>query len=88
MSPREPGVPVLLEVDPFDLPEWLGEADVVWSSGSGLRTSHLVEGTLAGGLSHASEWRAEDGFRIDFFRPDLVRGDRLTRIEINVEYLT
>ncbi len=49
MSPGEPGPPALVEVDPFDLPEWLGDADVVWSGGSGLRTAHLVEGTLAGG---------------------------------------
>ena len=35
-------------VDPFDLPEWLGEEDVVWSTGSGLRRGHSVTGTLTG----------------------------------------
>ncbi len=49
MSAAEPGAPLLVEVDPFDLPEWLGESDVVWSGGSGLRTAHLVEGALSGG---------------------------------------
>jgi hypothetical protein len=36
------------EVDPFDLPDWLGEGDVVWSTESGLRGGHLVRGTLGG----------------------------------------
>jgi 2-polyprenyl-6-methoxyphenol hydroxylase-like FAD-dependent oxidoreductase len=34
------------EVDPFDLPEWLGEAEVTWESGSGLASGHRVEGWL------------------------------------------
>ena len=34
------------DVDPFDLPEWLGEADVTWEAGSGLRSGPHVEGTL------------------------------------------
>ena len=36
------------EVDPFDLPEWLGEGDVTWSAESGLRTGHHVLGSLTG----------------------------------------
>ena len=41
----------LSDLDPFDLPSWLGEGDVVWSATSGLRSGHLVGGTLheAGG---------------------------------------
>lgn len=39
---------VLDEVDPFDLPEWLGEVDVVWSPERGLGTGHLVPGALTG----------------------------------------
>lgn len=35
------------EVDPFDLPEWLGEGDVTWTATSGLRSSHHVRGDLA-----------------------------------------
>lgn len=39
------------DVDPFDLPDWLGGEDVVWESQTGLRSSHLVTGVLrhAGG---------------------------------------
>jgi hypothetical protein len=34
-------------VDPFDLPEWLGEEDVTWSTESGLRRGFDVAGTLS-----------------------------------------
>ena len=36
------------ELDPFDLPEWLGEEEVTWTSERGLRTGHLVTGLLTG----------------------------------------
>jgi hypothetical protein len=39
----------LAEVDPFDLPDWLGEGDVVWSTEAGLRSGHHVRGALRGG---------------------------------------
>jgi hypothetical protein len=35
-------------VDPFDLPEWLGEEDVTWAAASGLRTGYAVPGALTG----------------------------------------
>ena len=38
-----------LEVDPFDLPEWLGEGDVTWTPASGIHDTHLVTGSLTGG---------------------------------------
>lgn len=38
--------PRLVEVDPFDLPDWLGTDQVTWTSASGLRSDHLVTGTL------------------------------------------
>lgn len=34
-------------VDPFDLPDWLGDSDVTWSADSGLRAGHAVPGTLS-----------------------------------------
>ncbi|CAB4942069.1 unannotated protein [freshwater metagenome] len=37
---------VITDVDPFDLPEWLGTHDVVWRADQGLRTGHLVRGRL------------------------------------------
>ena len=42
------------EMDPFDLPEWLGEEDVTWTSERGLRTGHLVTGLLTGGSEQQS----------------------------------
>jgi hypothetical protein len=38
----------VVELDPFDLPEWLGEVDVTWTSDRGLRTGPLVTGLLCG----------------------------------------
>jgi hypothetical protein len=43
-TPHEP--PPYDEVDPFDLPTWLGEGDVTWSADRGLTAGHRVEGTL------------------------------------------
>lgn len=40
-SPAEPS-----DVDPFDLPEVLGTAEVTWSSTDGLHGGHLVRGLL------------------------------------------
>ena len=40
--------PHLGDLDPFDLPDWLGVADVTWTPTSGLRTGHHVLGTLTG----------------------------------------
>ena len=33
-------------VDPFDLPEWLGDHDVTWAPQRGMREGHLVTGDL------------------------------------------
>ncbi len=38
----------LAEVDPFELPDWLGTGEVTWESGAGLRTGHHVQGELRG----------------------------------------
>jgi hypothetical protein len=35
------------EVDPFDLPEWLGQSEVTWSPVGGVHDSHLVAGSLS-----------------------------------------
>ena len=34
-------------VDPFDLPDWVGAADVTWTAVSGLRTGYAVPGLLS-----------------------------------------
>jgi hypothetical protein len=36
----------LSDVDPFDLPDWLGTADVTWSTDTGVRAGHHVTGHL------------------------------------------
>jgi hypothetical protein len=38
----------LEQVDPFDLPEWLGEGEVTWAAETGVRRGHRVTGELAG----------------------------------------
>ncbi len=35
-------------VDPFDLPEWLGEGQVTWTPACGIHGRHLVPGSLTG----------------------------------------
>jgi len=34
------------EIDPFDLPEWLGECEVTWEAGRGLGSGDRVAGIL------------------------------------------
>ena len=36
-------------LDPFDLPEWLGTADITWYADSAERGGHLVRGRLSDG---------------------------------------
>ena len=36
------------EVDPFDLPDWLGSGRVTWQPDQGIRVGHLVRGLLTG----------------------------------------
>ena len=38
--------PELTAVDPFDLPDWLGVTDVVWTPATGLRSGSLLRGSL------------------------------------------
>lgn len=39
---------VWAELDPFDLPDWVGQRAVVWGTDRGL-SGHLVAGSLSGG---------------------------------------
>lgn len=54
----------IIDVDPFDLPEWLGTHDVVWRAEAGLGTGHLVSGRLTAepdaGLTIACDLLAVD----------------------------
>lgn len=40
--------PRVREVDPFDLPEWLGESEVTWRATATVRGTHHVTGELVG----------------------------------------
>lgn len=42
-------MPDVVEVDPFDLPAWLGETEVTWRATSGVSGSHHISGDLLGG---------------------------------------
>ena len=37
----------ITDIDPFELPEWLGTREVVWQAEAGLSTGHHVRGRLA-----------------------------------------
>lgn len=65
--------PDLAEVDPFDLPEWLGESDVTWEATSGLRSGHVVDGRLSDGVHE----HPCDLFGIDEAYPAPVAPDRV-----------
>lgn len=43
--------PALTEVDPFDLPEWLGVGDVTWTALTSVRDSPRVTGELTDGTA-------------------------------------
>lgn len=43
-----PGPMPWAEVDPFDLPEWLGTSEVTWATTSSLYAGHRVTGELTG----------------------------------------
>lgn len=38
---------VVRAVDPFDLPEWLGEGEVTWTATTSVHAGHLVTGELS-----------------------------------------
>lgn len=44
--------PVVTEADPFDLPDWLGAADVTWTALSTVRERSLLAGRLDGGAGN------------------------------------
>ena len=56
-------------VDPFDLPDWVGEGRVTWRATTSLETSSLVSGELAGEPGDVPGGGPEDGRAVD--RPTL-----------------
>lgn len=48
-------------LDPFDLPEWLGESAITWEASVGVQEGHLVHGSLrAGDHEHPCDLLAVD----------------------------
>lgn len=77
----------LTDIDPFDLPEWLGTGDVVWRADAGLQTGHLVRGRLTAetapvGGSDASEEIVCDLLAVDEAYPAPVVDDA-TRLRVH-----
>ena len=68
----------LVEIDPFDLPEWLGTGEVVWSATSGLRTAHVVAGEISG----AGGSIGCDLLAVDEAYPGVVAAD-VTRVRVH-----
>lgn len=62
------------DVDPFDLPDWLGEGDVTWAPDAGVRRGHLVRGRLSGS---AEEMLACDLLAVDEAHPAPVAPDEV-----------
>jgi len=64
-------------LDPFDLPDWLGDGEVTWSSEASLRSGHRVAGHLSG---PAGQDLACDLFAVDEAYPaPVVDADTRTR---------
>ncbi len=64
------------QLDPFDLPDWLGAGEVTWDAESGLRTSHEVQGRLGGPDDHQLPC---DLLAVDVAFPEPVADDRTRR---------
>lgn len=52
--------PQVSAVDPFDLPEWLAEGEVVWTAVSSIHAGALVTGELSGGGATACDLLGAD----------------------------
>jgi hypothetical protein len=62
------------ELDPFDLPEWLGESPVTWQAERGLVTGHRVVGAL---VAEGRDPVPCDLLAVDDAYPEPVADDRL-----------
>lgn len=74
MSPARPHAPQHVTLDPFDLPDWLGVADVVWTPETGLRSGSAVRGSLG---AEGHDPLACDLLAVDQAYPVTVADDRV-----------
>ena len=72
----------LTPVDPFDLPEWLGDGEVTWTPETGLRRGHHVRGALT---SATGDSLACDLVAIDEAHPAPVADDA-TRTAVHLAW--
>jgi hypothetical protein len=72
----------ITDIDPFDLPEWLGTGDVVWRADQGLQTGHLVRGRLAADPAESSHEIVCDLLAVDEAYPAPVVDDA-TRLRVH-----
>ena len=72
----------ITDIDPFDLPEWLGTGDVVWRADEGLQTGHLVRGRLSAEPSDDSREIVCDLLAVDEAYPAPVVDDA-TRLRVH-----
>jgi hypothetical protein len=72
----------ITDIDPFDLPEWLGTGDVVWRADEGLQTGHLVRGRLAADPAESSHEIVCDLLAVDEAYPAPVVHDA-TRLRVH-----
>ena len=72
----------LTDIDPFDLPEWLGTGGVVWRADEGLQTGHLVRGRLTAEPARASEELVCDLLAVDEAYPSAVVDDA-SRLQVH-----
>lgn len=81
MTPERPLT--LTEIDPFDLPEWLGEERVVWAPQDGLSTGHLVPGRLTASPGEAAA-PAPDSLPCDLLAVDEAYPTAVTEPDLRV----
>ena len=65
----------MIDLDPFDLPEWLGRHEVTWTPASAVRGSAMVRGEL----SSSDERLACDLLAVDEAYPEPVAADDVRR---------
>lgn len=68
------GTPAYAEVDPFDLPDWLGEAAVTWEPSASVHAGHRIPGRLS---SNGHDPVACDLLAVDDAFPEPVAPDHL-----------
>lgn len=79
MSDRDgPGSPVQ-SVDPFDLPEWLGIAEVTWASSAGGLGEARLRGSLSPGEALDGAGVPCDLLAVDVAHPVVVASEELRR---------